>query len=164
EGVSGYTDVAQLTGKDSINKTDQYDVYGTDLGSMFNFNDKTYFVFGDTFGTRPENQIGAGGANWRSNAMAYTTDTDPSDGITFDGFVTYPEGKYAKELLSSPHINFTEMTKIPTGGIAVGDAMYLYFMSVNHWASNGTGTWKTNYSGVAKSVDEGVTWDVIEGL
>jgi hypothetical protein len=60
KGVSNLTQVAQITGYESINKTHEYEIYGTDLGSMFNYGDKTYLVFGDTFGYRP--------SLWRSEA------------------------------------------------------------------------------------------------
>ena len=88
KGVIDVTEVAKLTGADSINKTERYGVAGTDLGSMFNMDDKTYFVFGDTFGYRPPGMTGGGGEQWRSNVMAVSTDSDPSDGITFDGFIS----------------------------------------------------------------------------
>jgi hypothetical protein len=150
-----------LTGFESPNSTDTFDVYGTDLGSMINFKDNTYYVFGDTFGYRPPSQTGAGGSNWRSNTIAVSSDSEPSDGITLDGFISY-YGDEAKELLPSAKIDHEEMTKIPTHGVAVGDDMYLYFMSVKHWG--GPGGWETNYSGVAKSEDEGENWKILDKL
>lgn len=153
--------IAQLTGKDSPNHTDRYAVYGTDLGSMFTMGDQTYFVFGDTFGERPEGMTGGGGSFWRSNAMAYSSDSDPSDGITFDGMITDEVG-LAKELIPSKKLDYDEMTVIPTHGLAANGAMYLYFMSVQHWGD--PGTWDVNHSGVAKSEDSGEHWSVVEGL
>ncbi|MBP1973217.1 hypothetical protein J2Z47_001436 [Cohnella thailandensis] len=88
KGVSGLERVSQLTGAESPNKTDRYAVYGTDLGSMINDGDKTYFVFGDTFGERSAGQVGGGGSFWRSNAIGYTTDVNPADGIALDGMIT----------------------------------------------------------------------------
>ena len=159
--VSGLTQVSQLTGATSDNKTDQYDVFGTDLGSMINFKDRTYFVFGDTFGYRSESQTGAGGSDWRSNVIGVSTDTDPADGITLDRMIT-DYGSHAKEVIPSEKINFSEMTTIPTHGVAAGDNLYLYYMSVNYWGM--PGEWYANYSGVSKSTDEGETWEIIEGL
>ncbi|MFC5649933.1 DUF4185 domain-containing protein [Paenibacillus solisilvae] len=159
--IADLKQVAQLTGKDSINKTDRYGLYGTDLGSMFNSGDKTYFVFGDSFGERPEGMTGAGGGYWRSNTMAYTTDQDPTDGITFDGMIK-DELNLAKELLPSKKIDFDEMTVIPTHGLYANGAMYLYYMSVNHWGD--PGQWDANYASIAKSADEGKTWTLQDNL
>ena len=155
EGVSGLTRIAQLTGKDSINKTARYGVYGADLGSMFRSGNRTYFVFGDTFGKRSPYWTGAGGEDWRSNTIAYSRNTDPADGITFDGWITDQQG-VAKELIHSKKVDDDEITVIPTYGVAVGNAMYLFYMSVKHWGA--PGRWTCNYSGVARSTDGGQTW------
>ncbi|TLS49521.1 DUF4185 domain-containing protein [Paenibacillus antri] len=161
ESVAGLEQVALLTGADGMNRTDGYAVYGTDLGSMFNVGDTTYFVFGDTFGERPPDMTGGGGSFWRSNAMAYSTDADPSDGIAFDGMIVDDIG-LAKELLPSVKRDFEEITKIPTHGLYANDTMYLYYMSVNHWGE--PGHWDANYAGVAKSADEGQTWTVLDDV
>lgn len=160
-GVSGLTQVAQLTGRDSINETHQYEVYGTDLGSMFNDGDVTYMVFGDTFGYRSPGMTGGGGSDWRSNTLAVIKDDDPSDGLTFETMVA-DYGTHAKELLPSLKKDGEEMTKIPTHGIAAGDAIYLYFMSVNHWGP--PGVWYANYGGLAKSEDGGKFWTILEDV
>ncbi|MBB6678420.1 DUF4185 domain-containing protein [Cohnella lubricantis] len=161
KGVSDVEQVSQITGADSPNKTDQYAVFGTDLGSMINDGDKTYFVFGDTFATRAEGQIGGGGDYWRSNTMAYTTDDNPADGITLDGMIVDEIG-LAKELLPSKKTDFDEMTKIPTYGIAANGALYLYYMSVNHWGDSGQ--WDSNYASTAKSTDGGQNWTLLDDL
>jgi len=161
KGVSGLTQVAQLTGRDSINRTHEYEVYGTDLGSMFNVGDVTYMVFGDTFGYRSPGMTGGGGSDWRSNTLAVITDDDPSDGLTFDTMMT-DYGNHAKELLPSLKVDGEEMTKIPTHGIAVGNTLYLYFMSVNHWGP--PGVWYANYGGLAKSTDGGKFWTLLEDV
>lgn len=159
QGVTRLTQVAQLTGKNSMNHTDRYDVYGADLGSIISFHGKHYFVFGDTFGYRADSKTGAGGENWRSNVMAYTSDTNPADGITFDGMIVNNNGN-AKELLGAKKVDNVEITVIPTYGISVGDNMYLFYMSVNHWGA--AGYWYCNYSGVAKSTDGGRTWTKLD--
>lgn len=159
--VSGLQKVAQLTGKGSLNQTDQYAVYGTDLGSMIHGEEATYFVFGDTFGEREEGMTGGGGSFWRSNVLAYSTDKDPSDGITFDGMITDELG-LAKELLPSPKIDYDEMTKIPTHGVFANGNLYLYYMSVNHWGE--PGRWDANYSSAAKSSDQGNNWSMLDQL
>jgi hypothetical protein len=158
-GVSNVTRVAQLTGPDSPNATDRFGVAGTDLGSMFEHDGKVWFVFGDTFGQRDPGLTGGGGGEWRSNVLGYTTDTDPTDGIRLDGFVTGDDGR-AKELLSSEKVDNSEMTVIPTYGFSANGAMYLAFMSVRHWGA--PGEWETNFSGLAKSTDNGRTWTKLD--
>ncbi|GAA2365547.1 hypothetical protein Cme02nite_31350 [Catellatospora methionotrophica] len=154
-GVSGVRRVAQLTGPDSINHTDRVGIAGTDLGSMFEADGRVWFVFGDTFGRREPGFTGGGGDEWRSNALAHTTDTDPADGIVFDGFVVDEQGR-ARELLGSEKVDHSEMTVIPTYGFAANGAMYLAYMSVRHWGE--PGEWEVNHAGLAKSVDHGQTW------
>ncbi len=160
-GVADLEEVAQLTGPDSMNKTDRWAVAGTDLGSMFNVDDRTYFVFGDTFGERREGMTGGGGEDWRSNVLAVSTDADPSDGISFDRFIA-DDADHAKELIPAKRQDGIEITRIPTHGIAAGSALYLYYMSVRHWGP--AGEWDANHSGVARSTDEGETWQVLDGL
>lgn len=160
-GIGEFTKVSQLTGIESPNKTDQYALHGTDLGSMFNVGDTTYFVFGDSYSVRPEGMTGGGGSYWRSNTMAYSTDTEFHDGITFDGAIS-DKLNMAIELIRSEKRNNVEITKIPTHGLYANDAMYLYFMSVNNWGP--AGVWDANFAGVAKSTDMGQSWTVIEGL
>ncbi|MGI3784554.1 MAG: DUF4185 domain-containing protein [Janthinobacterium lividum] len=160
-GTTNLRQVAQLTGADSLNHTDRVDVGGLDLGSMTTMDGRTYFAFGDTFGKRPDNPTGAGGENWRSNVMAVSTDTDPTDGIRFDSWVTGKDGK-AKELLPSAKVDGKEMTKIPTHGFAVGHTLYLAYMSVRHWGD--PGEWDANYSSLARSTDRGRTWTLLDDV
>lgn len=161
KGVEGLTKVQQITGMESPNDTSRFDVYGTDLGSMISTEDKTFLVFGDTFGYRGSDQIGAGGSDWRSNTIAVSTDNDPSDGLTIDSMIT-DYGDHAMELLPSAKRDYEEMTKIPTHGVAVDDRLYLYFMSVNHWGD--PGKWDANYSGLARSDDDGEHWTILEDV
>ena len=144
-GVTNVTQVAQLTGPDSLNKTDRFVVAGQDLGSMFETDGKTWFVFGDTFGQRDEGMTGGGGDRVAIQHDGLdSTDTDPSDGITFDGYIVDETG-WAKELLPAKKVDNVEMTVIPTYGFAANGAMYLDYMSVRHWGE--PGEWETNYSG-----------------
>lgn len=158
-GVSGVERVAQLTGHDSLNKTGRYEIAGQDLGSMFQAGGKTWFVFGDTFGQREPGLTGGGGTEWRSNALAFTSDSDPTDGIRFDGYIADDIG-WAKELIDSKKVDGAEMTAIPTYGFEANGAMYLAYMSVRHWGD--PGEWETNYAGFAKSTDGGATWAKLE--
>ena len=158
-GVSGLTRVAALTGPDSPNHTDSVDVAGQDLGSMFEAGGRTWFVFGDTFGQRDPGMTGGGGTEWRSNTLAWSTDTDPADGIRLDGYVLDDAGR-AAELIPSQKVDGEEMTTIPTYGFEAGGAMYLAFMSVRHWGA--PGEWEANHSGLARSTDDGRTWTVLD--
>ncbi len=137
--------VAKLTGADSSNKTDQWDVCGTDLGHMFLYGDQLRNTFGDTFGCLAENH--------RDNTMAWSTDTNPADG---DGlkFVSYVTDRLAraKKLFDDPTVS----NVIPTYGIAEGKRMFLHYMAVRRWGD--PGYWDVAYSGLAYSDDEGRTW------
>lgn len=160
-GVRDIREVAKLTGADSINQTDKVKVAGTDLGSMFNQGDRTFFVFGDTFGERPTGMTGGGGENWRSNALAITGDNNPADGIEFERFILDEKGQ-AGELIPSVKIDGREITRIPTNGVAAGENLYLYYMSVRKWGP--AGVWYANHSGAFKSCDEGQNWTEVPGL
>lgn len=148
--------VGMVTGEYSENQTSsRYGVGGTDLGISVNKGDETFLFFGDTF--KNEDQTG----HWRSNVAAVTTDRDYSDGITFDRMITTGTG-VAKELLRGKKTDGKEMTKIPTGAVCLGEDLYLSFMSVRHWGE--PGAWDCNYGAVAKSTDNGESWEMIEGL
>ncbi|MEJ7839255.1 MAG: DUF4185 domain-containing protein, partial [Thermomicrobiales bacterium] len=138
--------IAQLTGEaPGINDTfERWRVFGTDLGSSFMYGDEMYIVFGDTFG--PANTL------WRSNVIAVTTDDDPSDGIVFDRMIEDTSGM-AKELLNAEN---GAVTTIPTYGVAVGDRLFMHYMSVTHWGA--PGHWDLDESGLAWSDDAGESW------
>lgn len=164
EGVSGLTEIAQLTGPDAMNDTAAVSVAGTDLGSMTNVGDRTYFFFGDTFGERDPESIGGQGGFWRSNVAAWTTDDDPSDGIEFEGWVEDDIG-LAGALIEGDHdANGAEgeVTKIPTYGFAIGETIYVSYMSVRFWGE--PGAWDANHAALIVSRDDGVTWSPVEGV
>ncbi|MBX3029616.1 MAG: DUF4185 domain-containing protein [Chloroflexi bacterium] len=157
-GLADIRQVCQLTGPDAHQDTSAVKIAGTDLGSMFEAGGRTWFVFGDTFGQRNAGMTGGGGSLWRSNALAYTTDTDPTDCITFDGWITDRVG-WAAELLASGR---GEVTVIPTYGFEANGDMYLHYMSVRFWGD--PGEWDTNLGGLAKSTDDGQTWQRLEDV
>lgn len=158
--------VALLTGPGSINATDvRYQVKGTDLGIMWeDERGRILTAFGDTFGsgwTGPGGGIGNPATlDWRSNTLARSRDGDPSDGLSFDDFVTDRPG-HAAELLPSLKLDHVEISTIPTGGINVGGRDYLSLMSVRHFGP--PGQWTTNHSGLAYSDDRGETWVEVLG-
>jgi hypothetical protein len=143
-------EVALLTGSDpaAINQTGkEYGVDGADLGSSFLYNDQTYIVFGDSFDI--------GKSDWRSNLLAISSDDNPADGVTFDRMIEDRPG-HAKELLSAKHVEGEEVTVIPTYGVAVGDRLFLHYMSVKHWGA--PGHWDLGLAGFAYSDDGGENW------
>lgn len=164
KGVTGVTQVAQLTGPDAINDTASVLLAGADLGSMFTVGDRTWFLFGDNFGIRPDDAFGGTGEVWKSNALAWTTDDDPTDGITFDGWVL-DDLEQVKEIipgLHNPNDGSGEVTKIPTQGWAIGEDLFVGYMSVKQWGA--PGEWWANHAGLAHSSDGGQNWAVVEGL
>jgi hypothetical protein len=83
--------------------------------------------------------------------MAYTTDTDPSDGIMLNGWITDSVTHLAKELIHSAKIDGVEMTVIPTTAVTSGDYLYVYFMSVISWGD--AGSWTCNNASIAYTLD-----------
>lgn len=148
--------IGMVTGEYSENRTSsQYGVGGTDLGVSVNKGDETFIFFGDTF--KNEDQTD----HWRSNVAAVSTDGDYTDGITFDRMIVSGTG-VAKELLRGRKAEGKEVTKIPTGAVCIDGALYLSFMSVRHWGE--PGQWDCNYGAVAKSTDDGESWEILPGL
>ncbi len=143
-------EIGILTGSDpaAFNQTGKlYGVDGTDLGSSFLFKDQLCIVFGDTFGPSK--------SDWRSNVLAISSDDDPADGIVFDRMIEDRPG-HAKELLPAKHVEGEEVTVIPTYGVAVGERMFLHYMSVSHWGA--PGHWDLDHAGWAYLDDAGETW------
>lgn len=159
--------IGMITGEGSENRTrSTYQVGGTDLGIFIEHKDKMYLFFGDTFRGDDKGNPMEGGA-WRCNVLAYTTDFDASDGITFDGMITTKKsssqkGLYAKELIPAQKIPGVEHTVIPTGGFSDGENLYTYFMSVKQWG--GPGEWVINYGGLAKSTDDGESFKKLSNI
>jgi hypothetical protein len=140
--------VAKLIGQDSINQTEtRFQISGADLGHTFEYDGNLFMVFGDTFAVAH--------SDWRSNTAAVISDQDPTDGLTFDKMIEDFPG-HAKELLPSKKVDGDEITVIPTYGVAVGDRLFLHYMSVRHWGE--PGHWDLGLSGLAYSDDGGKTW------
>ena len=144
--------ISKLTGENALNDTTIVDVRGTDLGIIMKHQDHYYYIFGDTFG------CGEGFApNWRSNTMAYSNDTDPSDGIMLNGWIVDSRTGNATELISSKKVDYDEMTCIPSAAVSYNGNIYIYYMSVNHWSATG-GMWDCNNASIAVSADNGKTF------
>ena len=149
--------VTILTGEYTINRTtSRFNVDGVDLGSMAEMNGKVYMFGGDTFDSVKKR------TGWRSNVLFIIEDDDPSDGLTITGAITDENG-HAKELLPSAKVDHAQMTVIPTNIFAVDNTLYCIYMSVKHWDEQG-GVWTCGYSGLAKSTDEGQTWEMLDDV
>lgn len=135
-GTENWKIVSRLTGP---NITGNVGIGGTDLGHMVNHNGKTYFLFGDTFNAEGAN--GSGGPDWRDNVMAWTTDRNPADGITFDGWLTRPDGSARQAIVPGT----APTTYIPTGGISVNNKIYAWYMHVSDWSTG----WTLDHAGLA---------------
>ncbi|GAA3040755.1 DUF4185 domain-containing protein [Gordonia defluvii] len=149
--------VSTLTGKGSTSRTDKrWQVMGTDLGIMWESKPGQIAVaFGDTFGNgfKPP---GANGGDWRSNVIGFSSDRDLGNGMSIDTMVQ-DSRCHAVQVVDSRHINFYELTTIPTSGFAIGDRQFMTYMSVRMWGMV-PGVWWTNYGGLAYSDDGGSTW------
>jgi hypothetical protein len=166
--------IKKLIGPGSPNLTDaQWNVWGADLGSMFELGGRIYMTFGDTYGVPQPSDVAAATQlpppdpntqendglttrlDHRSNTMGYFATANPASGPSFDGFITDRPG-HAQELLPSKKVKGDEQTVIPTYGIAAGKRMYLHYMSVRTY--NPAPQWTLNYSGLAYSDDGGQRW------
>ena len=137
-------------------------------------------LFGDTFSNTTPVRTGV----WRNNMLLRSSDNMLSNGMLVqDGSVPI-EGTTADDFTGAPLVYNSELNKnifkqvianeryavgqditiIPTSAISVpysndyGSRQYATFMDVRSWDT--PGRWTTNYSGVAFSDDNGVTWHV----
>lgn len=155
--LEGPTQAVHLvTGAGSPQRTDRlWGLAGTDLGIAFTDAEGTTFMaFGDTVAC--DNSA----SDWRSNTLVKSYNTDYSDGLqiwealTRNGFAS--SGKAVEFIPSNFKIEGVEHTVIPTAGIAIGDTLYIDYMSVRKWGS--PGQWTTNYAATMESQDGGQTW------
>jgi len=119
EYIPGSTEkISQLIGDydrhlqtQTLNQTEsRYGLIGTDLGVPFNHNGRTYLLFGDCWGAAD------------GDAIAYTTDNNPEDGIQLT-FIT--DGTDIYKTVSIPGIS-QDAFEVPMEGISVGGNMYIY--------------------------------------
>ena len=152
--LEGRTQVVQMvTGRTSPNDTlNRFGVSGTDLGIPWdNGAGQTLVAFGDTMGNC------LGNAQWRSNVLFRSADGNLADGMNLDSAPMERPGMARSVLPRSGMPG--ERTVIPTAGVSVGGKQYMRYMSVVDWGT--PGVWKTNYSGLAVSVDNGESWGAL---
>lgn len=90
----------------------RYQLRATDLGAPFQDGERTWIAFGDTWGD-------VGGDR---DAMSYTTDTNPEDGLSLD-FVADNSGTYHP--VTIPGISQGAF-EVPMEGLMANDKMYIY--------------------------------------
>jgi hypothetical protein len=182
--------IAQVTGHDSPNKTDErYSIDGTDLGITWDDgNGHVMLTFGDTYATGNK-QCGAGlTTGWRDMPVALSSNRDRTRGIPFDTMVTNapgnavgidPSGDGFDNKQGRPPVptadcvgNQFEVNRIPSGGIAIGQTNYIFYSSIRYWnvgsnsgdppgLGHGKGDLFVNYSGLARSDDDGQSWRLL---
>ncbi|WP_264065679.1 DUF4185 domain-containing protein [Mycolicibacterium komossense] len=126
------------------NNTSGFNIYGTDLGIMWDnmqSGDTHYILtaFGDTFSGA--NMSG----NWRSNVLLLSTDNKLYNGMAL--LQTGPAYQFIPGVPSALGFGGSEVTIIPTSGVAVLGNQYVNYMSVKSWDT--PGSWTTNYSAVS---------------
>ena len=157
------SEVCKLTGPDSCNYDDLIaaGIYGTDLGIPVKVGDEIIMLFGDSFSS-----AGMRGA-WKSNFITKVTDNTYHDDLIMETIVNdrgaalpFYEGRHEG---GNETDNSVEVTKIPTGGITIGDTVYIFYMSIRFWGDGGY--WNVNYNGVVKSsVNDLKNWTEVTGL
>ncbi|MFO7890931.1 MAG: DUF4185 domain-containing protein [bacterium] len=97
----------------AVNLTEtKYGLISTDLGIPFQHNDRTFILFGDSFG----------GAEPNDDAIAYTTDTNPENGIDLT-FIHNLNGHYRP--IQIPDID-QGAYEVPVEGVSVNEYLYIY--------------------------------------
>ncbi|MGB8388168.1 DUF4185 domain-containing protein [Mycobacterium sp.] len=158
-----------VTGPDGPNKTLQrFGISGTDLGIAWDNGDpanhQVLMAFGDTFG-----YCSVHGQQWRYNTLFRSSDRDLSHGIhvadgvpndSYSGSPVWTTG-LSKQVVNTIHKAPHETGIIPTAAISIGRAQYMSFMSIRQWGRDGE--WSTNYSAIARSLDNGQNWGVFPG-
>jgi hypothetical protein len=127
------------------NNTSGFNIYGTDLGIMWDNEQSgaTHYIltaFGDTFSG--PNMTG----DWRSNVLVLSQDTK-----LYNGMSLLPTGPTFQFIPSAPGalgLGGSEVTIIPTSGVAVLGNQYVNYMSVKSWDT--PGRWTTNYSAISE--------------
>ncbi|MGN7860083.1 DUF4185 domain-containing protein [Microbacterium sp. 22303] len=126
----------------------QYGIGATDLGIPARTPDgRLLFMFGDTWADT------VGGTNWRSPVALYSSTTDLTTGVVFNGAAGAGANTQvtAPQLWYYPHDAYYE-TVIPSDVITIGSRMYL------HAIVNGPTFGAVRWTELWQSDDSGATW------
>lgn len=155
--------VGPLTGPEAPSEMRSYDICGTDIGTMAEVDGTIVIAFGDTFGWQGDT-CQRFGPNMRSNAIGFTTDKNPSDGVVMEDWLKDGDGRAIAAIEGRHEPPFTgEFTKVPTAMVTVGDRLYMHYMSVHGFALALGPAWLCNSSRFISSIDGGRTWDTGTG-
>ena len=155
EKIFSISNLGFVTGRNSLNSQLMSDrkIGATDLGIAVENKDNILYLYGDSFSGDDVN-VGI----WNSNFIATSRNRDFNKNIKFDDIIHYSSG-LAKPIAQGRHDinhednisekNNLEVTKIPTGGIRVGDYIYVYVMSVSYWGK--PGEWVIEYNQLYRS-------------
>ncbi len=158
------TEIGKFTGPDSINEEVLIDagISGTDLGFSIDLGDEIIYLFGDTFSGEKRTGL------WFSNFIAKSKDRNFFDNVEFDSVVSRDNGM-AQPFAQGAHQQddefdkTKEVTKIPTGGIRLGDNVYIFYMSIRYWGVSGE--WLVTYNQCVKSnINDLFNWENVESL
>lgn len=119
--VQQATKICQLTGdydkhlnESTLSQSySHYRMEGTDLGVPFEDGETTWLLFGDTWG--PKSGL--------HDAIGYTTDKTPEDGLKLD-FVTDDKGVYQGIII--PGVKTTGAFEVPTEGIVIENEFFIW--------------------------------------
>ncbi len=130
----------------TVNLTEtRYGLISTDLGIPFQHNDKTFILFGDSFG----------GVTSDDDAIAYTTDTNPDDGINLT-FIQNLNGHYRP--IQIPGIDQAGY-EVPVEGVSLNGYMYIYHAT--DWNKT---TQNMERTVLARSGDNGFSFQYIDDI
>lgn len=158
--------IARVTGNPMVgehfaspnNTARDWNVGGTDLGVIWEMDVGKYGIFfGDTFGhdfVPQPNQPGPNGGSWRCNVLAFSTDDNLEDGLSISEMALDGSGN-AREIIygGKDQSGNGNWTSIPTAAIRANRVDYVHYFNMRRWFG-----WVTNYSGMYKSVDNGLNW------
>jgi len=117
-------------GVPTVNQTEsRFGLYGTDLGSSFEFENQLWVLFGDSIPTATFN--GRDNLSFRdpnyNDSIAHSQTVDPSGCVRLQ-FNTRPNGAYASPVIHSRTTPVTLASfEVPLAGVESEDVMYVFF-------------------------------------
>lgn len=124
--ITGETD--HETGLPGQNLTvTQANVFGTDLGNVFEHDGLLWVFFGDTVWPFGETRDSPNPEN-ANDSIAFSNDTDPSDCLDLQ-FVTFPDDGTDPPWWRAPVVPGVDLgdLEVPQDGFSSGDAMFVWF-------------------------------------